>query len=429
RPSAKELLKHRFIRNARKSPRLLDRIKERPKYQVKDDTDNVRNNLKAYGEGSDTVKVTREQRTEETVKSSNQGKTFRNQGWDFSIGGSQSTGTVRSAVRPPPVRAKREDTSNNVGTQRKNSDGDSQWHVSSGNGLYESSEVSLGRYSRDQEEDSLSGSGTIVVRSPRGQSSSHSDQSTQSNSTYASFEDTSTTSGTLIVRAQRDEPDSPRSPKSRLRFEETSSSSNEDSATNLAEATAAMQKGLRKGSARERPVLNRVSKDMRYNKSDQMPNSSESPRRSRDYLDAQKAFSRSPKSDDEENSRTSIVSSSTSLSALLIPSLKEVTVEDSGGAVRAIINALNDIERRKPGSSEVLVSRLLHRLGSSRDPSLKDLQELAVHIFSRSDKAAEQSNLTSDADSKKKHQSKELLSNPNISPLARFLLARSVPIL
>ncbi|XP_074311117.1 uncharacterized protein LOC141646990 isoform X2 [Silene latifolia] len=427
RPSAKELLKHRFIRNARKSPRLLDRIKERPKYQVKDDIDNVRSNLKAYGEGSDTVKVARESRAEGTVKSSNQGKTFRNQGWDFSIGASQSTGTVRSVVRQPPVQAKREDTLNNVGTPRRNSDGDSQWHVSSGNGLYESSEVSLGRYSRDEEEGSLSGSGTVVVRSPRGQSSPfHSDQSTQSSGTYASFEDTSTTSGTLGVRAQRDELESPRSPKSRLVFEETSSSSYEDSATNLAEAKAAMQKGLRKGFARERPVLNRASKDTQYNNSDQMPNSFESPRQSRDYLDAQKAFSRSPKRDDEENSRMSIVSSSISLSALLIPSLKEVIVEDSGGAVCATRNALIDMERRKPGSSDVLVSRLLHRLGSSRDPSLKDLQELAVHIFSRSDKAAEQGNLMSDADSKKKHQSKESLSNPNMSPLARFLLARVV---
>ncbi|WOL07709.1 germinal center kinase 1 [Canna indica] len=36
RPSAKELLRHRFIRSARKSPRLLERIRERPKLNVKD---------------------------------------------------------------------------------------------------------------------------------------------------------------------------------------------------------------------------------------------------------------------------------------------------------------------------------------------------------------------------------------------------------
>ncbi|KAK9688873.1 hypothetical protein RND81_09G017700 [Saponaria officinalis] len=424
RPSAKELLKHRFIRNARKSPRLLERIKERPKYHVKEDIEDVRSGLKAYGEGSGTVKVTKETRSEGTVRSSNQGKTFRNAGWDFSIGGPQSTGTVRSVVRPPPVRAKREENSNDEATPRKNSDGDGQWLSAAGNGLYESAEVSLGRYSRDEDEGSLSGSGTVVVRSPRARQSSSfpSNQSTRSSSTYTSCEDTST-SGTLVVRGQHDEPESPRTPKSRLGLEERSSSSYEDSATNLAEAKAAMQKGLRKGLARERPVINRVSNDVQVNKSDQMPNSSESPRRSREYLDGQKAFSRSPKNDDEENARLSIVSSSTTLSALIIPSLKEVIAEDSEGTVRAVTNSFIDMERRKPGSSEVLVSRLLHRLGSSRDPSLKELQDLAVHIFSTSDKAVE-SNLMCDVDSKKKQQSKEFLSNPNISPLARFLLSR-----
>ncbi|KAL9236430.1 hypothetical protein vseg_011103 [Gypsophila vaccaria] len=427
RPNAKELLKHRFIRNARKSPRLLDRIKERPKYQVKDDVEDVRNGLKAYDEGSGTVKVTRESRNEGTVRSSNQGKSVRNSGWDFSIGESQGTGTVRSVMRPPPpVRAKREDNSNNVKSLRKNSDGDNQWLVASGNGLYESSEVSLGRYSRDEEEVSLSGSGTVVVRSPRGRLSSSfcSDQSSQhSSSTYASFEDSSI-SGTLVVHGRRDGTESPQSPKSTLGLEETISSSYEDSATNLAEAKAAMQKGARKGLGRERPILNRVGKDVEYNKSDQMPNSSVSPRRSRDYLDAQKAFSRSPKSDDEDNARLSVVSSSASLSALLIPSLNEAIIDESEGAFRAVTNALIDMERRKPGSSEVFVSRLVHRLGSSRDPSLKDLQELAVHIFSRSNKALEQRNLMSDADSKKKQQSREFPSNPSMSPLARFLLAR-----
>lgn len=46
---------------------------------------------------------------------------------------------------------------------------------------------------------------------------------------------------------------------------------------------------------------------------------------SREYLDAQKSFLRSrPTSDDEENTKFSVVTSSASLSALLIPSVKEV---------------------------------------------------------------------------------------------------------
>lgn len=57
----------------------------------------------------------------------------------------------------------------------------------------------------------------------------------QSGSTYASHEDAST-SGTLVVRGQRDDPESPRTPKSRLGMPERSSTSSfEDSATNLSE--------------------------------------------------------------------------------------------------------------------------------------------------------------------------------------------------
>ncbi|XP_057531222.1 uncharacterized protein LOC130809450 [Amaranthus tricolor] len=437
RPSAKDLLKHRFIRNARKSPRLLERIRERPKYPVKDDTDIVRNGLKAFAEGSGTVKATKEPRKEETVRASIQGKTFRNAGWDFSIGGSQSTGTVRSVVRPPPVRAKREENSNSEGSPRKTSDGDNQWLSASGNGLYESSEVSLGRFSRDEDkqnsvheyDDGASmGSGTVVVRSPRGRQSSpfRNDHSTPSGSTYTSAEDTST-SGTIVLRGQRDDPESPQTPKSKLGMpERCSSSSFEDSAINLAEAKAAMQKGLKKGLSRERPIVNKVNKDMQENRrTDQMSNNSESARGD-DYLDAQKAFLRShSQSDDGEYTKVSTVISSASLSSLLIPSLKEVIADDSEGYAHGVINALIDMERTKPGSSEVFVSRLLHRLGSTRDPSLRDLQELAVHIFSESSKDLDQNqNMISASDSKKKLQSKEFLSDPNISPLARFLLSR-----
>lgn len=434
RPSAKELLKHRFIRSARKSPRLLERIRERPKYQLKEETDIVRNGLRGHGEGSGTVRATREPRVDETVRASNQGNTFRNAGWDFSIGGSQSTGTVRSVVRPPPVRARGEENSNEgTATPKRTSEGDNQWLSASGNGLYESSEVSLGRYSRDEEkqnnlrdyeEGSGSGSGTVVVRSSAGRQVSHSDQSSQSSSAYASLDDAST-SGTMVVRGKRDDPESPRTPKSRLGDQErtSGSSSLEDSATNLAEARAAMQKGLRKGiSGRGRTPVSKVNKDLQENKTaDPM-----SPRRSGEHFDVQRAFSRSqPASDDEDIARTSVVSSSAALSALLVPSVKEVLADASEGSGRALSNALIDMERMKPGSSELLISRLLHRLGSSRDPSLKDLQELAAHIFSRSTKALEQSQSpASDADSKKKQQTKDFLSNPNISPLAKFLVSR-----
>lgn len=73
-----------------------------------------------------------------------QGKTQRNAGWDFSIGGSTGTGTVRNAVRPPQVRDRRAEV-----TPRKNVESGSPW-TSSGTIR---SEVSLGKDARDARRD------------------------------------------------------------------------------------------------------------------------------------------------------------------------------------------------------------------------------------------------------------------------------------
>ncbi|XP_009596197.1 uncharacterized protein [Nicotiana tomentosiformis] len=381
RPSAKELLKHRFIRNARKSPRLLERIRERPKFEIKDDIDSPRNGLKPVGEASGTVKVTRDTGTEDTVKVSGQGKTLKTAGWDFSIGGSSSTGTVRS-VKPP------------------------------------------------QEELSVSGTGTVVVRSPRGsprgfQSSSlFSDQSSPSSSTLASFEDASS-SGTVVYRGRHDDPDSPRTPKSRLGIQERSSSASlEDSTTNLAEAKAAMIAGPKKGNVRDRSKLGKVQRDGLENKTEQSTTSSDSSRHSRDYLDAQKVFSRSRHaSDEEDGARTYAAPSSATLSVLLIPSLKEAaTSESDGSLMQAMVGSFLDMERMKPGSCDLFMTRLLQRLASSKESSLKDLQDLAARIFAKG--KIETESTSTGVDSKKKQQSKELNSNANLSPLARFLLSR-----
>uniref|UniRef100_A0A5B6YQ28 non-specific serine/threonine protein kinase n=1 Tax=Davidia involucrata TaxID=16924 RepID=A0A5B6YQ28_DAVIN len=439
RPSAKELLKHRFIRNARRSPRLQERIRERPKFQIKDDAETTGNGPRALGEASDTVKVTRDSRGEETVRASSQGKTLKNTGWDFSISGSPGTGTVRSVVRPPQVRDRKPEVPYNQATPKKDSDGGNRWSSASGSALYDSSEVSLGKNARDQNHDekqdyyhedeelSVSGTGTVVVRSPRVQSLSlFSDQSTLSSSTYASFEDAST-SGTVVYRGQHDDSDSPRTPKSRLGIQErTSSASLEDSAINLAEAKAAIQGGLRK--ARERSALGKINKDgQESKKTEQLTNSSDSSRQSLDYFDVQKVFPRSRQASDEEDSaRISAASSSAPLSILLIPSLKEAIVDDSEGSlVHAVANSFMDMERMKPGSCEFLVTGLLQRLGSSNESSLKDLQELAAHIFTKGKTPSEQTeNTNAEVDSRKKQQNKELHSNANLSALARFLLSR-----
>ncbi|KHG27044.1 Serine/threonine-protein kinase svkA [Gossypium arboreum] len=428
RPSARELLKHRFIRNARKSQKLLERIRERPKYQLKEDAETPRTGPKAVGESTDTVKVKRDIRGEETVRaSSNQGKIFKNVGWDFSIGGPNSTGTVRSAVRPPQVRERKVEVANNQAIPRT---------PESGNAPDEFPENSSGKATRDSyynknqdnnydDEMSVNGSGTVVVRSPRGSQSSAllNDPSSLYSSTYASTEDTSTF-GTVVVRGQHDESDSPRTPRSRLGIQErTSSASVEDSASNLAEAKAAIQAGLRKGNARDRSGLSKINSPGQENRRrDQVSNSSDSSRSSRDYFDAQRFFPRSRQpSDDEENAK--IISSSVSLTMLLIPSLKEVIPDDSEvSVVRAVTNSLIKMEGAKPGSCEALVRRLLERLASSKESSMKDMQELAVRLFNKGKTTSEDTQTPNmEIDSKRKQQ---LNSNSNLSPLARFLLSR-----
>ncbi|KAF2286043.1 hypothetical protein GH714_009891 [Hevea brasiliensis] len=381
--------------------------RERPKYQIKD-AETPRSGPRAVAESSDTVKVTRDVGAEGIVRASGQGKPLRNAGWDFSIGGAQSTGTIRSAVRPPQ----------------------------------ESPEISFGRDARDPHHDerqdnsydyedlSVSGSGTVVIRTPRGSQSStmFQDQGSLSSSTVGSFEDAST-SGTVVFRGQHDDSDSPWTPKSRLGMQErTSSASLEDSAVNLAEAKAAMQTGLRKGNARERSALNKLNYDGHENRRrEQMTSSSDSSRSSRDYYDAQRVFPRSRQaSEDEESSR--IASSSAPLSVLFLPSLKEVVADDSeGSVVHAVTNSLVNMERTKPGSAELLVRNLLQRLSSSKDSSMKDLQELAGRLFSKGKAAPEETqNANAEAENRKKQQNKEYNSNANLSPLARFLLSRLV---
>ncbi|KAI9185641.1 hypothetical protein LWI28_009078 [Acer negundo] len=438
RPSAKELLKHRFIRNARKSPRLPERIRERPKYQIKDeDPDTPINGLKGIGEVSGTMKVARDVRGEETVRASMQGQTSKNAGWDFSISGSPSSGTVRTSVRPPQARERKPEVSYNQATQRRTGESGNYGFSASGNALH-SPEGSFRKDARDlyhdDHEDNYddddetygSGSGTVVIRSPKGSQSSSLfiDRSTQSTSSYASAEDVSI-SGTFVYRGQHDDLDSARTPRSRLGVQErTSSASLEDSAANLAEAKAAMQGGSKKGNARDRFLRGKTNNDGQEYRRDNVTSSSNSSRDSYEYFDAPRILPRSRQASDEEIAK--IASSSAPLSVLLIPSLKEAVPDDSEGpVVRQVVSSLVNMERLKAGSCEVLVRRLLQQLSSSKESSMKDLQELAARTFNKTKTASETTqNTNAEADNRKKQQNKELPSNANLSPLARFLLSR-----
>ncbi|KAE8703271.1 Serine/threonine-protein kinase 24 [Hibiscus syriacus] len=235
----------------------IDSFERLPEVSIKGRYRTQRNGTRALGEFTDTVKVNRDIR-DETVQAS--------------IGGPNSSGTVRSTVRPPQVRERKVEVANNQAIPRTPE------------------------------------RGTVVVRSPRGSLSLalFHDPSSLSSSTYASNEDASTF-GTVVLR-QHDESDSPRTPRSRLAHLLMS-----------IQAKAAIQAGLRKGNARDRSGLSKINTGQE-NRS-QINNSSDSSN-SRDYLDVQILFPRSRQpSDNEENAK--IISSSAPLSMLLIPSLKE----------------------------------------------------------------------------------------------------------
>ncbi|WJX73253.1 non-specific serine/threonine protein kinase [Trifolium repens] len=431
RPSAKELLKDRFIRNARKSPKLLERLRERPKYQVKEDLETARNGQRGIGEGSDTMKVARDSKVDEINRPSSQGKTPKSSEWDFSIGESEGTGTFRSVSRPPQSRDKKTEGSYNQLTQRKALDAGYQGGYANRSSFNQSLEKDLrAPYLHEQsdnqlEDDELSenGSGTVVIRSPKGSKPSVFRESSQSSSSYASFEDTST-SGTIVLRSQQDDSDSPRTPRSRLGlYDRNSNVSLEDSAANLAEAKAAIQGGQRKVNARERHSRGKINSDnIQESKRDQMTSSTDSSRSYREYIDAQRGMVRSNYAGDEEESAR-IISSSAPLSVLLIPSLKEAIADDpEGQIVRAVINSLINMEGTKPRSSAVFVKKLLQRLASSKEDSLKDLQGLASQLFSKAKSTEEIQN--AEADNRRKQHNKEPHPNSNLSPLARFLLSR-----
>ncbi|KAL5730463.1 non-specific serine/threonine protein kinase [Ranunculus cassubicifolius] len=426
RPSAKELLRHRFIRNARRSPKLMERIRERPKYQIKEDDEDDEPPTNGFGDfnGSGTVKVTRSSREDGTVKAS-PAKPIKNDGWDF---GTLGTGTVRSSVKPPQVSSGSRDTSNHASPSKFSERGNLR-SSTSGSSVQDSLSSFRDQHGNELEDDylddgqlSVSGSGTFVVRSPKGgiksSSSFFNEQSTVvSNNRYASMEDVST-SGTVVLRGHSDDfSDTPRTPKSRLGIQEKSSSASfEDSETNLAEAKAAMQAGSRKGNARDR--------SSGLGKHRESPASSSS---SREYYDAPKVLplSRQP-SENEDLSKLAAAASSPTLSNLLIPSLKEVVGDDSEGSVaRALTDSLVYLERTKPGSCEAIVGKLLQRLGSSKESSLGGLQELATTVFAKSPILPAPIDIISvDATNKKKQQNVDITGNANLSPLAKFLLTR-----
>uniref|UniRef100_A0A0A9DY02 Protein kinase domain-containing protein n=1 Tax=Arundo donax TaxID=35708 RepID=A0A0A9DY02_ARUDO len=428
RPNAKELLKHRFIKNARKTPKLLERIREKPKFAVKgsmDATQNGRTHIEEDDVGTGTIKV---DRAKDAARPLSQGTVRKAAGWDLPDR-SEGTGTVRVGSRPPQTTSTRDgrfDMPRSPNTPTRTADRENQWRTSwtgseellSSNLSWRDAQSERGRLesSTEDNDQSVSGSGTVVLRSPRASQlhSAANNHSSKPPSRFSSYEDMSS-SGT-VVRSQSEEPETPRSSRSRLGIQEKSSSASlEDSAINLAEAKAALQAGFRKGNARERPAINRHEKESHEHRSSGV-NSQEV---QSENDDMQKGRKSRQLPDGQPAPRASSSVASPAISSLIIPSLKEATGDKfEQPAVQAFLDSLMDLEHEMPGSCEVLIGRLLHRLGSSKDSSLQGLQDTAASFF------AKKSEPLLEPASNKKSANTPPLAAPTVSPLARFLLTR-----
>ncbi|CAN6454517.1 unnamed protein product [Victoria cruziana] len=437
RPSAKELLKHRFIRNARKSPKLMERIRERPKILVKEGMGTQTNDYRVDDAG--TVKVPKGVRDEDTARAS-PGKIPKNDGWDFSTGSNLGTGTIRTAVKPPQAAAPRDkklETTYGHGLPRKHSEKDNFWPSPSGSMFQEpSSDISQEgdskNYTDAEREDfsleddklSVSSSGTMIVRSPRTKSPpSFNSHISMQNNQDMSHDDIG--SGTIVVRVQHDEMESSsRTPKSRLGFQEkTSTASTEDSATNLAEAKAALQAG-RRGNVRDRLGLGKPNSDAQETKLGGWAPRPNSARSFIENSDAPKSEPQLHRPSDEDVKKMPVpLVSSPALSLLLIPALKEAAGEESAGSIAsAVSDSLTYLEHHIPGSCEVLVSTLLQQLRRAEDDSIKGLQELAASIFSKS--TTEPENIAKNESKSEDRKKSDISDKTNLSPLGKFLLSR-----
>lgn len=452
RPSARDLLKLRFIKSARKSPKLLERIRDRPKVQIRQGKETQRLDHTFLEGSNEKMRVPKGLKEDEPLLFS-RGKSERNASWDFSTAGGLGTGTVRSAVKPPFLAGNRErkfDGTSDQTVSRVSSDRVNDWHALSisSNASQETSvkidhaEGSSGiqerreAFSLEDGKLSVSSSGTMVtVRSPReGQTASVlTDQTSFLFSSGISSDDVST-SGTIIMRKKSDDPDNiSRIPRSRQGYQEKPSIiSQEDSATNLAEAKAALLAGFKRGSPRDRHAPPKVHMNGLELKITERSAGTDPTRQTRDPCDVPRASSKPTgkrASDDEDGARSAAAASSPALSLLLIPALKETAAEHSEGpALRAAADAadsLMDLERLAPGACEVLVSRLLQRLGSTKDSSVKALQELAERALTKDASQSTAQMPGSGKPSDAKNQTNiDHSENSGLSPLASFLLSR-----
>ncbi|KAH9540752.1 hypothetical protein CY35_14G022700 [Sphagnum magellanicum] len=314
RPSARELLRHRFVRSARKSSRLLERIRERPKSHVSKSKDLPRPD-EAFEKDSLNKGNILKGEFGEPLPPSSRRKALRNASWDFGTGTINSTGTIRSAVKSSDDQAA-------IVTGRNTSINGN--HGEEPVGTQEEPEALA-----SPENGNLTGSytGTIAMRSPREHPSliplSSVLPALANKTSEVSNEDASEifSSGTIVRSSKADEGSSEvGTPRFKRSSHEGVNSAREDSATNLAEAKAALQAGLKKAPLRTtsiklRPDAHDMNTVVIMDPAREERSGRETPRA------GFRAGRRS--SEDEDSARAAAAGASPALSLLLIPALKE----------------------------------------------------------------------------------------------------------
>ncbi|KAH9540754.1 hypothetical protein CY35_14G022700 [Sphagnum magellanicum] len=421
RPSARELLRHRFVRSARKSSRLLERIRERPKSHVSKSKDLPRPDEAFEKDSLNKGNILKGEFGEPLPPSRR--KALRNASWDFGTGTINSTGTIRSAVKSSDDQAA-------IVTGRNTSINGN--HGEEPVGTQEEPEALA-----SPENGNLTGSytGTIAMRSPREHPSliplSSVLPALANKTSEVSNEDASEifSSGTIVRSSKADEGSSEvGTPRFKRSSHEGVNSAREDSATNLAEAKAALQAGLKKAPLRTtsiklRPDAHDMNTVVIMDPAREERSGRETPRA------GFRAGRRS--SEDEDSARAAAAGASPALSLLLIPALKETAAEQSEGpALRAAADAadsLMDLERLAPGACEVLVSKLLQRLASTEEASVKGLHALARRVL-KADSATEEVGTSPFKPGKPGFGRTRSPTNGSdssgLSPVAAFLLSR-----
>uniref|UniRef100_A0A7I4B6L0 non-specific serine/threonine protein kinase n=1 Tax=Physcomitrium patens TaxID=3218 RepID=A0A7I4B6L0_PHYPA len=370
RPSAKELLRHRFVKNARKSTRLLDRIRERPKSHISKSKD-VPRPAEAFENESSSKEMGAKGDNGVYPPLSSRRKPLRDASWDFGTGTIHTTGTLRSGSTN--LYTDQDRTGGNENTVLSGSEAlpsllskaELDYQIDAGlrdasmdgNGFRRNSfgiqrKLDTEQYSPSDYGSYASASGTVKAASTLERPSLKSLSTSLANTGGNRNEEASEifASGTIVRSSTPDEGGSvPGTPKAKQE-------PREDSATNLAEAKAALQAGMRKGGPRG-PAPVKLRKEALEYASDPRETPRETP----------KATPRaSARASEEDVARAAAAGASAALALLLIPALKETAAEQSEGpALRAAADAadaLMDLERLAPGACEVLVSKLLRQL-------------------------------------------------------------------